>query len=83
MSVTVFELIESRAQKIFVGLTELPLEQEYARLRLQPPPSLKAWDWESVRIRPVESFGDPKLARAFYERYAAKTPPPGWAVLTG
>ena len=79
----VFEVIENKRQQIFVGLTELSLEQELARLKGSTAACFKGWDWESVMVRPVEAFECPKLAKAFFERYAAKTPPPGWVVLTG
>lgn len=79
----VYELIENKLQKIYVGLTELELQQELARIKGAPSQSFAGWDWSAVMIRPVESFGDAKLAKAFYERYAAKTPPPGWTIVTG
>jgi hypothetical protein len=79
----VYELIENKLQRIYVGVTELSLDQEFQRLKSAPPKSFAGWDWSSVMIRSVESFGDSKLAKAFFERYAAKTPPPGWTIVTG
>lgn len=79
----VYELIENKLQRIYVGVTERTLEQELQRVKSSPGKPFEGWDWNSVMIRPVENFSDPKLAKAFYERYAAKTPPPGWTIVTG
>jgi len=83
MSVTVYELIENKLQRIYVGQTELAVEQEYVKLRTSPPGALSGWDWTNVQMRPVETFESAKLAGEFLKRYASKTPPPGWAVLSG
>lgn len=79
MAYTVYELLNPRLQKVFIGFTGLPIDAVLTEHRVRRDPRLADWqDGELLSLKIVELFPEREEGRLFFERYASKKPPPGW-----
>jgi hypothetical protein len=78
----VYEAINETLKELFVGLTDLPMEQVEARHKNALPAAIAHWNLGAERIIYREIEPDLRDAKAFVEGYALSMQKNGWKSIT-
>lgn len=78
----VYEAINETLKELFVGMTELTLDQVQARHQNGLPASIAHWKLGAQRIRYREVEPDLPDAKAFIDGYARTMQKSGWKSIT-
>ena len=78
----VYEAINETLKELFVGLTELPLDQLQARHKSAFPAAIAHWKLDTERIIYREVETDLPDAKAFVESYALNMQKNDWKSIT-
>jgi len=78
----VYEAINETLKELFVGLTDLPMEQVEAQHKNGLPAAIAHWNLGAERIIYREVEPDLRDAKAFVEGYALNMQKQGWKSIT-
>jgi hypothetical protein len=79
--VTVYEVVNARLKRLFVGRTTLPMNALIAHHRAAPPAAMKGWSKDDAEYRALEFGLTQGAALEFARGYVASFRRDGWRAI--